>query len=358
MPNIKHALLTVLLGSMTICNTGCDAKKIIRCAFTDIAVDVKSSDTETRGLAVECALSRDASDIAPLVPSLLPLFNDASVYRRVYSGGGIIGFGEAGERELVVAQIAIRAVQKAKPIEANIKPLIQTLVKTSNIMHSSEYAGLYGDPKTTIIVLIQLLEHEFRDADLGPKVAIELRKQLPAIKNPIVINDMDFMQSLSALAEGKVFDPYSDIANSNSAAKQPKKIDGRHGLTWGSETLNNLASDSFVAKCHSKPIAPMDNQYNGSCNPYEGDTVCTASLPILCFSPTQNTLQPSTFIMGTLLASRTTADAQCAKQFGTDWRMAEHHDGDWGITAKGKPPAIATRFWVAINDQNANCWDK
>jgi hypothetical protein len=219
LPAIKRLPRALFLSLIVFSVSSCELKKSMRCAFTDITHDVQSGNAETRGLALECALSENASEIAPLVPLLLPLFSDATVYRRYYSGGGLIGFGEAGERELVVAQMAIRAVQKAQPIEANIKPLIQTLVKTANIMRSSEYAGLYGDPKTSVVILIQLLEHEFHDAGFGSQVAIELRKQLPQIKNPIFTNDKDLMRSLSALAEGEVYDPYAHLVDPNASSK-------------------------------------------------------------------------------------------------------------------------------------------
>jgi hypothetical protein len=191
-------------------------------------------------------------------------------------------------------------------------------------------------------------------------VATELRKQLPLIKNPIVTNDIDIMQSLNALAEGKVFDPYRQIEKANTAATKIKKMLGRHGLTWGINEINHRASQGFQANCHGAPLAPMDNIYNGSCNPYEGDTLCKVSLPILCFLPSENTLAVSTPHIGDTMVSRAVADKQCSTQYGTGWRMAEHHDdgAGWEINAYGTPPTSLTRFWVAINDQSANCWDK
>ena len=62
-------------------------------------------------------------------------------------------------------------------------------------------------------------------------------------------------------------------------------------------------------------------------------------------------------IRGNKLTSLEAANRLCQDNFGSDWRMAAHHDGwGWGFLAKGKLKS-SKRFWVYINDQNANCWD-
>jgi len=60
------------------------------------------------------------------------------------------------------------------------------------------------------------------------------------------------------------------------------------------------------------------------------------------------------------------ADSLCASTFGAGYRMAEFHDGDpgywcgwdfWGDALSANlAPFVNTRFWVSINDQNANPW--
>ena len=70
--------------------------------------------------------------------------------------------------------------------------------------------------------------------------------------------------------------------------------------------------------------------------------------------------------------SQADADALCAAQFGSGWRLAEFHDpvregsgengepprhGGWNFYAAGALDT-STRYWVANNDQAANCWDK
>ena len=47
----------------------------------------------------------------------------------------------------------------------------------------------------------------------------------------------------------------------------------------------------------------------------------------------------------------------CVAFFGTGWRAAEFHDGwGWKFGAYGHVRSDI-RFWVYINDQNANCWN-
>lgn len=127
-------------------------------------------------------------------------------------------------------------------------------------------------------------------------------------------------------------------------------------------------------------------------NAYQGDTSTDSKLPLLCIlksnlpnpgtsvigSPTQTpggawrrtwsggTIALTAPIKGSSLTSRGVADSFCANQFGAGYRMAEFHDGDpnlwsgWDFWGSAKGANLSqfqgTRFWVAINDQNANPW--
>jgi hypothetical protein len=127
-------------------------------------------------------------------------------------------------------------------------------------------------------------------------------------------------------------------------------------------------------------------------NPYTGDTLTSQALPMLCInksglanpgtgvigSPTQTpggawrrtwsygTVALTPPVVGTSLTSRSVADSLCVSHFGAGYRMAEFHDGDpalwrgWDFWAAARGASIApfqnTRFWVSINDQNANPW--
>jgi hypothetical protein len=91
-------------------------------------------------------------------------------------------------------------------------------------------------------------------------------------------------------------------------------------------------------------------------------------------------------VKGTTLTSEAAGDKICATDFGAGWRMAEWHDGayvetmdnaTWWGTPSMNPatpwPANQphggsaqwgfgnirsdTRYWVAINDNNGNCWN-
>jgi hypothetical protein len=108
-------------------------------------------------------------------------------------------------------------------------------------------------------------------------------------------------------------------------------------------------------------------------NPYSGDTPTSASLPVLCLRRDGRGVPPSVTpsyengwaqgevrltgpVPGTALTSRFRADVLCMSQFGLGWRMAEFHDGGggWGYWAAGD----IGRTWVAIDDQNANPWNR
>jgi hypothetical protein len=127
-------------------------------------------------------------------------------------------------------------------------------------------------------------------------------------------------------------------------------------------------------------------------HPYQGDTLTSQSLPMLCINK-NGTPNPGTSVIGspqqtpggawrrtwsggvvaltppitgTSLTSRSVANGVCANHFGAGFRMAEFHDGDpnlwsgWDFWAEARGATIApfqgTRFWVSINDQNANPW--
>lgn len=152
----------------------------------------------------------------------------------------------------------------------------------------------------------------------------------------------------------------------------------RNGMTWG--VGGRLSDDDGVVfvSCNGRPT--IDGH---GCEAYVGDTVCSEQRPLLCVAidgrdrppgiktPRAGGVMPDEFysrwvggqvalaaaVRGDRFASRTDADAYCAATFGSGWRVAEHHDGGgWGFVANGRIDN-ASRFWVAINDTSANCWD-
>ena len=67
----------------------------------------------------------------------------------------------------------------------------------------------------------------------------------------------------------------------------------------------------------------------------------------------------TTNISGCKLTNLAAANAICEAQFGTDWQMAEFHQGvksGWNFYAYGDTQATS-RFWLQIDDQEANCWN-
>jgi hypothetical protein len=174
----------------------------------------------------------------------------------------------------------------------------------------------------------------------------------------------------------------------------------RNGMTWG---VNNYNADLDITRvhCYGK-IGPN----RGPCNPYQGDTSCSAPLPVLCVKvdgtprPPYALAKCSTCAMydeyyngwaegsigltapaqGNAFANLADADAYCAAQLGEGYKVAEHHTGryvmgmdennfygdtwpantsagGWGLYGPGQL-ADTSRFWVDINDQDANCWGR
>ena len=113
------------------------------------------------------------------------------------------------------------------------------------------------------------------------------------------------------------------------------------------------------------------------CNPFEGDQLCTAALPVACYKPGKRVpagleaaglgpgyspggevrlTQP---VAAATFAARADADRFCSGQFGADWRILEYHDGAGGAIATYSDIAPKTRAWIDVSDQRyANCWDR
>lgn len=149
------------------------------------------------------------------------------------------------------------------------------------------------------------------------------------------------------------------------------------GLTFAAaNTLEPLQNVSYMS-CHGQP-PPVGKPHKDSCNPYDGDTSCRTVLPVMCINTgavakldaangdppqgwTAATLGATAPVMGALLESRPVADARCEKELGAGWRMADFHaGGGWNVSGRpgaGLSAGGITRYWVAINDSAANCWD-
>ena len=113
------------------------------------------------------------------------------------------------------------------------------------------------------------------------------------------------------------------------------------------------------------------------CNPFEGDQICTAQMPVACYKPGTRTpgglekaglgqgyspggeVRATTPVAASSFATRADADGYCTGQFGAGWRILEYHVGAGGAIATYSDIAPRTRLWVDVSDQRyGNCWDR
>lgn len=135
----------------------------------------------------------------------------------------------------------------------------------------------------------------------------------------------------------------------------------------------------------------VHRQFNGlvqvgadqSSNPFVGDRECTQAHRLLCikvdgYSPPYGSngvnfgigwsggvVRATPAISGNDINTREKANAFCQQNFGGAYRMADFHTGSMGTVSTGgwefwaygslEPNA---RYWVAINDQAANVWNR
>jgi len=177
----------------------------------------------------------------------------------------------------------------------------------------------------------------------------------------------------------------------------------RKGMSWGVVANVETPDGVVLVSCHGEPPTA-----DGSCDAYRGDTECTRALPLLCLKTDDTPAPPGLHVpvvdgalpddfysgwaggtvattapmAGSELKSRALADRACVAAYGEGWRLAEFHaggrgkeprvftvtdpgsarsrtvraTGGWAFYAAGDP-IRTSRFWVAIDDQPANCWD-
>ena len=165
------------------------------------------------------------------------------------------------------------------------------------------------------------------------------------------------------------------------ATNQPARpVGAGHGLTFAARAPSaDDSPDAAYLNCKSEPV-PTDKPYQNACNPYQGDTSCRVVLPVLCIKtadsikdaqPTNapagawasSTLGATAPVMGALLSSLDVAHARCEKELGEGYRMAGGFNNggvDWAMAGRrgqGFMLGGSTRYWVAVTDQRANCWD-
>lgn len=178
---------------------------------------------------------------------------------------------------------------------------------------------------------------------------------------------------------GKNFTVYRTACG--DIAKMPVKPVTRKGMTWRKTGVDAVTGVVDVG---------CGNSGQNECNPYQGDTMCTTALPVLCKrefndplpKPASVTIpnkyhkwsgnivgttrpvapgNPNAF-NGAKLDELGAVNAFCAAEFGDGWKVASFHDGwAWYFKAYGNIGTNAEngRFWVNIKDQaNGNCWSQ
>ena len=152
-----------------------------------------------------------------------------------------------------------------------------------------------------------------------------------------------------------------------------------YGLTFALNPNGDTAPPGVAHfSCNGEP-KPTDRPQDNACNPYRGDTSCSVVLPVLCFKPeglanpaganstpvaawTGGIFAATAPVMGAILESQDIANARCEKQLGSGFRMSDWHAAG-GYAMRGQSgqgvstETGTTRFWVAIKDQAANCWN-
>lgn len=143
-----------------------------------------------------------------------------------------------------------------------------------------------------------------------------------------------------------------------------------HGTTFTEFRTKIAAPEVSLLSCFlDKTQAP--------CNPFQGDQVCTAKLPMACYKPGDRVpsgieeaglgqgygaggeVRTTAPVAAGNFATRPAADSYCAGQFGAGWRVLEYHDGSGGAIATYSNIAPKTRVWIDVSDQRyANCWDR
>lgn len=121
----------------------------------------------------------------------------------------------------------------------------------------------------------------------------------------------------------------------------------------------------------------QDDYTNYPCNGIYGDTPCSESLPLACYSGNYSSAPPLSEeyvaferhwsggslrftepVRGDAFETAADADAYCASQFGGNYRIVEFHQGgEHNISAWSADGKLSGRAWIDIRNQpNGTCW--
>lgn len=168
-----------------------------------------------------------------------------------------------------------------------------------------------------------------------------------------------------------------------------ESVSAKKAMTW-------IINTSISTNVYKGGKTYIQARYDDQTNAYSGDTPVSQSLSLLCIRKSQELLNnpipaftesvitpggasknswsggevfaiPN--VVGSSLLSSADADQKCQiagqNRYGLpDFRMVEFHDGiepnaGWGFWAQSNDTNLSlpgNRYWVKINDQNANPW--
>ncbi len=122
-----------------------------------------------------------------------------------------------------------------------------------------------------------------------------------------------------------------------------------------------------------------DDPTQKACNPFVGDTLCSASLPIACFKDERlkipdeiasfgnlkkhwsgGRLSYTQAVQGDRFETIAQANAFCTAQFGENWRVLSWHESSFNnVTMYTKIRRPGQRSWIDIKDQPyGTCWER
>jgi hypothetical protein len=174
-----------------------------------------------------------------------------------------------------------------------------------------------------------------------------------------------------------------------SVIRESVPAPARRAMTW-------IINTAVYSNLYKSGNIYVQARYDAQTNVYSGDTSIDLALPLLCIykskelinnpiptftqsAPTPGGAEKNSWsggkvfaipnVVGRSLLSSTDADHKCNEagknRYGLSGsRMAEFHDGSapnagWGFWAESIDPNLlipGNRYWVRINDQNANPW--
>ncbi len=166
------------------------------------------------------------------------------------------------------------------------------------------------------------------------------------------------------------FEVQDDTAVDVTILVMCQKPQTERGTSFSEYRSKFIAPDvSFLSCFLDKTQAP--------CNPFEGDQLCTAALPMACYKSDKRVpagldkaglgegyspggeIRASPPVAAGNFATRVDADKYCSAQFGEGWQILEYHVGAGGAIATYSNIAPKSRLWVDVSDQRyANCWDR